>query len=250
MKLLVTGLCLSRNLGGPAMALTLVDQLQRRLQEKPEFVFAVTPNSFDEESYWANRYGLKIVRRDSVLQWWTYNKFPLQVARKIKRLVSQSKVSNHQTQNLQDVNEIHREFMDAFQRADLVIDMMGIAYVGDGVRGAFEGINSYSSYYYAKQHGKRIARFIQSFGPFDDWRVRIFARSEFKRLPFIPARGRHSAAYCKEIVKDQSKVYDFPDCAVLLPRDDVWAQKFLDENPAFQRKTLSSFHQVRLSIGR
>ena len=63
MRILVTGLCLSRNLGGPAMCLTLYNELNKRIPDI-DFTFAVTATSYEEELEWSKIYGLKIIRRD------------------------------------------------------------------------------------------------------------------------------------------------------------------------------------------
>jgi polysaccharide pyruvyl transferase WcaK-like protein len=106
--------------------------------------------------------------------------------------------------------------------------MRGISYVGDGTRGKFEGLLSYSDLYYAKKNKKPFAHFVQSFGPFNDWKVRYFARKDFTYVDFIPARGKESAKYCQEIVACPDKVYNFPDIAILLPvAEDTWTLEYL-----------------------
>jgi polysaccharide pyruvyl transferase WcaK-like protein len=133
--------------------------------------------------------------------------------------------------------------------------MQGISYVGDGVRGAFEGINSYSNQYYANRHRKPFTFFIQSFGPFDDWRVRLFAKRAFDQVDFVPARGKNSARYCRAITKDPSKVYDFPDSAILLPTNFLWAESYLRQNNLIPKNYVivspSSviYKTVRTSVG-
>lgn len=240
MNILVTGLCLSRNLGGPSMGLTLVDQLRKKYGDHVAFKFAITPFSYEEEAFWAKRYGLQIVRRDKAYIYWISRSpigrfliygFKILKAIRSGRLV----LSDVRRENKFDVHDVHKEFMDAFRWADLVIDMSGIIYVGDGVRGSFEGIGSYSNFYYAQKHKKPFARFIQSFGPFDDWKVKYFAKKEFSKLPFVPTRGEHSAEYCRAIVNDSSKIHAFPDSAILLPTDQTWADAFLWKND-LQRK--------------
>lgn len=259
-NILVTGLCLSRNLGGPAMGLTLVDQLCRNYGDQVDFKFAVTPTSFEEETHWAEHYGLKIVRRDSAYAYWLASN-PVGLTLKIgwkglKALQGRIHFSEiFKYNSMSDIHGVHEEFMSAYRWADLVIDMSGISYVGDGVRGPFEGINGYSNFYYAKINKKPFARFIQSFGPFDDWKVKYFAKKEFAKLPFIPARGAHSAEYCRAIVKDLSKVHAFPDSAILLPADHSWTDGFLRDNKLSKKQYVvvspSSviLHSVSKSVG-
>jgi polysaccharide pyruvyl transferase WcaK-like protein len=104
--------------------------------------------------------------------------------------------------------------------------MFGISYVGDGVHKFSDGLSDYSSCYYAKKFNIPYNRFIQSYGPFNDYKVRYFAKKEFDSLPFIYARGKNSASYCRVITK--SKVYDIPDLAVLLNKaDENWTNLYL-----------------------
>ncbi|MEJ2372787.1 MAG: hypothetical protein P8Y16_03150, partial [Sulfurimonas sp.] len=62
MQILVTGLCLSRNLGGAAMALTLVQELQKRFNNQLSFTFAVSAIDYKQELQWAKYYNLKVCK--------------------------------------------------------------------------------------------------------------------------------------------------------------------------------------------
>ncbi|MDY6905677.1 MAG: polysaccharide pyruvyl transferase family protein [Thermodesulfobacteriota bacterium] len=227
MKCLVTGLCLSRNLGGPAMGLTLMNELKKKYRNI-DFTFAVTATSYDAERQWAKKYNVKIVRRDR-LHIHILNKTKLlQLLRhfKYKGITLSEYIPSKNYWS-----EVHQEFINSVRDTDIIIDMNGISYVGDGTRNFFEGLEYYTNFYYAQKENKPFARFIQSFGPFDDWKVRIFARNEFKYLDFIPARGKSSAEFCKQIVKNQSKVYDFPDVAIILPKaSDEWLEEYLHDH--------------------
>lgn len=217
------------------MGLTLVDQLRKRIDEEIEFKFAVAPDAYEEETHWAEIYGLKTVRRDTMLFYWLQTSWFGRTMRAFRRVVRAILRRDRDTASLRnklawDVREVHEEYMAAFQWADLVIDMSGISYVGDGVSSPFAAVHTYSGIYYAQKADKPFARFIQSFGPFDHWLVRYLAKKEFAKLPFIPARGNHSAEYCRQIVSDISKVHAIPDSAVLLPKNESWATEFLQQN--------------------
>lgn len=224
MKLLVTGLCISRNLGGPAMALTLVEQLKKRIHDV-DFVFAVNPAAFEQEKQWADYYGVNVVRCDTFISYFLNTNPFIKAAKYTYRFIRRKQTTVNDTRKLK---KIHREFMEAYKNCDAVINMMGIAYVGDNVAGLYHGPLSYSNLYYAEKHKKPFCHFIQSFGPFDDWKVRFFAQRDFKKVPFVPARGEMSAKLCKAIVNDPQKVLDFPDCAILLPpADERWTADYL-----------------------
>lgn len=220
MKILVTGLCLSRNLGGPAMGLTLVDQLNKKYRNT-QFTFAIEPHEYDEEKKWADIYGVNIVRREKLVSY-------VVTILRLREIANFFKLNFTMHPNTILFLEVRKEFFNAIKTSDLVIDMSGIAYVGDGVRGSLEGLRQYSNFYFAHKFRKPFIRFIQSFGPFDDIKVRFFAKRELNKLDFIPARGKQSASYCKSIVKDPSKVYSFPDSAIMLPEaDEEWSVHYL-----------------------
>lgn len=233
MKCLVTGLCLSRNLGGPAMALTLVDQLKRRLPGM-EFIFAIDPASLNQERRWAQYYGLQIVRGDNCVSYFFATNAIFRVVRFLYRVVKRKASS---TMAPMDYRGLHKEFMQYYRDCDVIISMRGISYVGDGTRGKLEGPWSYSDLYYAKKNKKPFTHFVQSFGPFYDRKVRYFARKDFACAPFIPARGKESAKYCREIVVHPEKVYDFPDIAILLPlAEDLWTLDYLHHQGLQERQ--------------
>ena len=221
MNILVTGLCLSRNLGGPAMGLTLEQQVKKHYPDA-KLTFAIEETSWDIEKKWAKYYGFEIVRRDKLISYLA----TLSGVREIKSLLKGNlkfyRASDH-------FKKLHREFMEAYRKADVVIDLSGVTYIGDGVFGPLDALRDYSYFHYARANKKPFARFIQSFGPFRTFSSRVFARREFRHLDFIPARGLKSASYCREIVKDKKKVYDFPDIALLLQEaGDEWRDAYLD----------------------
>lgn len=221
MKILVTGLCLSRNLGGPAMGLTLINELNARISGL-DFTFAIEPLDYEQEKFWADRYKIKICRRDVILRDIS-DKYL--IFRVLKRILKRETNNN----NI-NWNEIHNEFINSLIQTDLIIDMSGISYVGDKSGDIYSGIRCYSAFYYAKKHKKPFIRFIQSYGPFQIFPVTYFAKKEFAYHSVIFARGKNSASYCKEIT-DSSKVFDFPDSAILLPAsDDLWTQDYLKSN--------------------
>jgi polysaccharide pyruvyl transferase WcaK-like protein len=206
------------------MALTLVDQLKKRLPDI-EFIFAVDPASFDQEKKWGDYYGLPIVRGDNCVSYFFATNIVLRVVRCLYRMIRKN--PNPKISSL-NYKESHEEFMRFYHDCDVIISMRGISYVGDGTRGMLEGPLSYSDLYYAKKSNKPFTHFIQSFGPFNDWKVRYFARKDFANVNFIPARGKESARYCQEIAIHPEKVFDFPDIAILLPMaDDKWTFEYL-----------------------
>jgi len=215
------------------MALTLVDQLKKRLPHV-ECTFAIDPKSYKQEKEWANYYGLKIIRRDTFVSNFMATNIFLKIVKICYRYFKRRPLSTWNTITQQ---EVHDEFMEAYRNCDAVISMMGISYVGDGARGILHGASSYSNLYYANKHKKPFTHFIQSFGPFDDWKVRFFAKRDFAQVDFIPARGKESAKYCEAIVKNRKKVFAFPDTAILLPQaDDRRTLEYLKKINFFEKE--------------
>ena len=251
MKILITGLCLSRNLGGPAMGLTLVEQLKRRIPHV-DFVFAVDANSYQQEKKWADYYGVDIVRRDNIV----HHLLNTRIAILLRCLYRMIKGKRPLFPDSVIPRQIHKEYLSAISECDAVISMMGVSYVGDSVGGFFEGPRSYSSLYYSNKLKKPFSHFVQSFGPFQDRKVRYFARKDFNQVDFIPARGKSSAKLCREIVKAPGKVYDFPDIAILLPAtSEPWTSNYLKAHDLYSGdytilSPSSVIYNMRSSIGR
>jgi len=169
-KILVTGLCFSNNQGGPAMALSFMEQIRKYLS--PDFVFAVSPVYFNLEKKWADHYGVKIV------------------------------------------SEKTKEYKEALKNCDCLVNLNGIAFVGDKSRKWYSSFYENRFFREAKKYKKPFFRFIQSYGPFEDWRVRFIAKREFDNLPCVMARGDLSAQYCRSLTN--TPVYSFPDVAITL----------------------------------
>lgn len=224
MKVLVSGLGLSSNLGAPAMALSLMYGLRKRFKEDIQFVFTTGVERYEIEQYWANRYGVEVVVRDSYWSW---------LLRKSKLKKMMYKLTNIQLDTSdEEWEDIHAKYIEVVKNADYIIAMEGISYVGDGVRSFKSAMHEYSTCIFANKYNKPYCRFIQSFGPFDDKIVRYFAKKEFKQLPFVPARGMTTAENCRSILDDgdKNKVFDFPDVAIVLPvASDEWLSKYLSE---------------------
>lgn len=220
--ILVTGLCLSRNRGGPAMAVCFMDQVQKHLPDlKIKFIFAVRADYIDLEKEWAEVYGVEVVPRDSLVVWW-------QNRRGVSSLVHA--VRRQRDGSLRDPHfwrRVHFLLEDAYRRSDCVINMSGIAFVGDGTTSWRGAINGLTDSTYCRKYKRPFLRFIQSYGPFNDWRVRFLARMEFSRLPYVFARGELSASYCREVA-GKVPVYAFPDIAITLnPAKEEWRDSYL-----------------------
>ena len=198
------------------MGLTMVEELGRRLPGA-QFKFVVHRHRFEMERKWAERFGIEIVPR------LPYPARYLLALNKVTRLFG-IKPKDYKLKLAQ-----YREYVAAMKEADVILNNEGISYVGDGVRRWKVAIYEHSGFQYAKALRRPYCRFIQSYGPFDDWRVRWFARRELSTLPLVLARGSSCAKACKTILPED-KVRCVPDCAVLLQAcDDETGEKLLPE---------------------
>lgn len=224
MNILVTGLCLSRNLGGAAMALTLVQELKKVFGNDLNFTFAVSAVDYDQEQYWAKYYDLRICRYAHLSTYLSH----LLLTRYLTRLFTQNTDYVKNAYIFWDTT--FKEFFHTVATSDVVIDLSGVSYVGDGSRGYLEGLNSFSNYYFSKKFKKPFIRFTQSYGPIKNINTFLFSAYEFQTLDMIFARGKQSFIECKR-VSPKSKVQDFPDIAVLLqPERTQWTTKYLASN--------------------
>lgn len=222
-NILVTGLCFSRNRGGPAMALSFMEQIKRHLSAK--FIFAVDAMYLELEKTWASHYGVEVVPRDTILLRLTTDIALLRLGRQlIRRLLGRT---TSVTDNTSFWNWVHEKYQEAFDKADCVIDLNGITFVGDGTRSWLDSFVECTPSIYAKKHNNPFFRFIQSYGPFKDWRVRLLAKLDLTRLPCVMARGRLAANYCRTVAGNVP-VYTLPDVAIILqPAKETWLRNYL-----------------------
>lgn len=220
MKILVFGLCLSRNLGGPAMALELIRGLKARVTEA-EITFAVMETP--EEELWSRRLELGITPRVNFSEY-LLSHLPFSFFRFMGRISGKSIFTKKKSIRLRENAD---GLIQVVQESDVILNMSGIAYVGDGSLSRSHAINSYFPCWVARKYKKPYVGFVQSYGPFDDPFVRWLAKKEFRAIPFVPARGHSCAEDCRKIA-DPDKVYCFPDIAINLPlADPSWTKSYL-----------------------
>lgn len=231
MKILICGLALSRNLGAPAMLLTMIEQINCKFSNS-SFIIAVSSVDIEQELRWLKYYqdmGFNIEKLVPISNIPSYilNITPLRSF--YQYIFAKRKKEFYKNQKSRAFFiEAHKEYLKAIQESDIVICMNGINYIGDGVERCIDYISDYSAIYYANKFKKPYARFVQSYGPFDNHIVKFFAKKEFEQLPFLYARGKNTASYCRSIVSDKSKVIDAPDVAILLKTaNKEWTENYL-----------------------
>jgi polysaccharide pyruvyl transferase WcaK-like protein len=203
----VTGVCLQGNKGGPALALSLMDQLRRRL-DGVSFVFSVPADEeYPYEVQWASRYGVDIVEnftlRDIVPPF-CFRRFPSRLER-------------------------FRRWVEELRSSALLLEMSAITYVGPPARRQSSVFLGGRLHYFllAKLLGKPFLAWTQSFGPFSTTWIRFVARLDLSRQPVVFCRGADALASVKQLLPGKD-ARSFPDVAVSLPFDRSWGKKYLE----------------------
>jgi polysaccharide pyruvyl transferase WcaK-like protein len=226
-KILVSGLTLCENRGGPAMAISFINNLNRYL--KAQYVFSVPADRMDLEREWAKKYHVDVVPSTSLVTYYAL-KLPHNILKLLMLFSTGKFVKNDEFKD--KISLLERNFLEhvnAIKESDCLVNLNGIAFVGDGTRPLMAALNDCSPSLYAKKFNKPFFRFVQSYGPFDNLFVKILAKREFKKLPCVMARGDISAKNCKDICKNVP-VFSFPDIATnLKPADEGWYRNFLEQ---------------------
>ncbi len=209
MRVLVTGLCLQGNKGGPAIALSLMKQLKKYLPEL-SFVFSVPSGSeFPYERRWSERYGISIVDDLS----------PHDVH--LGQLIAPRGRGNW------------RRLLPWLRTAagvNAIIEMSAISYVGPPI-GTEERVLTSKRVRYrriAKWMGKPFLAWTQSYGPFSTPAIRKLAIEDLQSQPVVLCRGNASLELVKELLPEHP-ARSFPDVAVVLAYDRQRGRELIAE---------------------
>lgn len=187
MHLLVNGLCFQGNKGGPALALSLRQQI---IQQMPDarLTFSVPPGkAFKHEKRWADHYGVEVVPHT------TY------------------------TGILKGRSDARR-WLSALRACDAVVDLCAIAYVGPPVGITSQAVFKSRGHYVtmATLFRKPFYAWTQSYGPFSTPTIKLMARWDLKRQPIVFCRGEGCAQRVSAFVPGKD-VRAYPDVAITLP---------------------------------
>ncbi|MEO2018003.1 MAG: polysaccharide pyruvyl transferase family protein [Fuerstiella sp.] len=120
-------------------------------------------------------------------------------------------------------------WQQSLTEADVVLNLSGIAFVGDGMRRPSIARDELYPFEQSRAAGKPYARFIQSFGPFGDRRVAKLALRELPHLHRIYARGAGTAIACSTLIPT-ADVRTYPDCAIgLTASGEEWRKRFFSD---------------------
>lgn len=209
-KVIIVGLSLSGNKGGPAILASLVTRLRQYLD--PLEVIMVSTYAGDRE--WQAHYGIDRIIQHPV---WQLSR-PLQFPRRLL-----------QSRRL-------------YKDGDLVIDMTGVKFVGGrGLKTAKTHLRSASHIFFPKSYHIPVAVFTQTYGPFGDSMTRWFARRSLGAADLIFAREPQSMAQLATIgLAEKATLY--PDVAFLLPTTPL-------ENIILSESVRSFVHNPQPFIG-
>lgn len=207
MRVMITGLCLQGNKGGPALAFSLVAQLEKIFPELEVFM-SVPSREFEYEKNWAARSGIDVVSDFSHLDLIAYL-FYLPVKFKRDRVAG---------------------WIAALKTADLVVDLSGVSYVGppQGTTKRVVLNGRFKYYLFSRLFGKPFLAWTQSYGPFSNGVVRLLARNDLARLPVIMCRGEQCSKEVGDLLPGK-RVQVYPDVALTLPFNRDEGQRLVAE---------------------
>jgi len=206
-RILVSGLCLQGNKGGPAIALSLMQQIRVHRPEA-RFRFCVPQGDLAYELPWARRYGVDVVEdfQPSDLGGLGLRRGPAQQRARLRRVAG---------------------FLAALWRADVLLEMSAISYVGPPV-GTEAGVLTSRRVRHgalARRLRKPVIAWTQSYGPFSTPRIRELARRDLGAQKLVLCRGEESAAQVRELLPGQP-IRCFPDVAVVLEHDPAFGEDY------------------------
>lgn len=217
-SILITGLCMQGNKGGPALALSIRDAL---VSIKPDstVVFSVSNGvEFEVESRWAGRFRLAVVPRVSLKHYvWPFS----QSQRRREELVA---------------------FSSAARAADVLVNMSAISYVGPpslkgDLREALASqrlVDIWCSFRYRK----RLEAWTQSYGPFSTRLLKVLGRLDLRRRSVIYCRGEDALRRVKDLLPEANAV-SYPDTAISLEFEPKSRTAITGLSPAVSYVTIS-----------
>jgi len=204
-RVILVGLSLSGNKGGPAIFASLSRLLRRYVQ--PLEVTLVS--TYPRDARWQQHYGVEHIVPHPA--WQLAN--PLQLVANV------------------------RKSQQLYRGSDLVIDMTGVKFVGGrGLKTVKTHLRSASHIHFPKSLGIPVAVFTQTYGPLDDAVTRWFARRALGAADLVFAREPQSMAELGRIGLEQ-RASLYPDVAFTLPASDLGQVPLGLERRAFLNKT-------------
>jgi len=202
MKILITGLTLHNNKGGPALALSLIDNL--RLEFKNVKFYLSVPShdgNLKLEEKWAKKY-------------------------KIEGVISAVGVKELLYINTDKRNK----FLKFLKNVDLVIDLNALSYMDlpslSYKKNLIRNLSIYTIRGLSNQMNIPMIRWTQSYGPFSSFLTKKIVQRDLSKQDNIFARGLGSLNNIKKICP-KKRVFSFPDIAITLSKREGYYNQHL-----------------------
>lgn len=200
MNILITGLTLHNNKGGPALAYSLMQQIRQRIKDV-NFILSVPGfgNNVELEKVWALHYGVSDIIAQINLKEVLFPFYFFQ-----GRMLTQKK------------------FLETMKEVDLVVDLVALSYMDLSIyslkRNFIGNLSRYIIRHFANKTNTPLIRWTQSYGPFQYWFTQQMVERDLVKQKYIFARGEKSKLFLSEIIEPNS-IHVFPDIAISLPVD-------------------------------
>ncbi|MGC9366965.1 MAG: polysaccharide pyruvyl transferase family protein [bacterium] len=220
-KILITGLTLHNNKGGPALAISLAANL-KPLFKNPKFHLCVQDfkDNYIYESKWS-----KIYKFDGVIK--AINSYDL---------ISFSAIKNLFTKR----NKI-KSFVNDLSNFHIIVDLNALSYMDFQYytlkQNIMRNLNIYLIRYYSNKLKIPLIRWTQSFGPFNNFVTKFLLKLDLNKQKFVFTRGKISSEYIRALIK-KPVIFSFPDIAITLPYsnkyyyDNLHFDKYLSISPS------------------
>lgn len=202
MKILITGLTLHNNKGGPALALSLIDKLKKQFPyakyylSVPNFV-----HNLDKEKQWAEVYGI-----DGVVG-----------AVGVKEILK----LNKQKRNI---------FFNFLKDINLVVDLNALSYMDlphlTYKQNLVRNLSIYTIRYFCNILQIPLIRWTQSYGPFTSHLTKFIVKHDLKNQKNIFTRGERSLSNMQQLFQNKN-IVSFPDIAITLNKKEKYYDKYL-----------------------
>ena len=204
MKILITGLTLHNNKGGPALALSLIDKLKQEFSDV--FFYLSVPNNSNNlelEEKWAKIY-------------------------KIEGVVGAVGIKELLYINLQRRDT----FIKFLNNIDLVVDLHALSYMDlpslTYKKNLIRNLSIYTIRGLCNQLKIPMIRWTQSYGPFSSFLTKKIVQHDLKKQHNIFVRGVGSLENIKEIFPHKN-LFSFPDIAITLGQNDNYYNQYLKD---------------------
>lgn len=200
MNILITGLTLHNNKGGPALALSLIDKLKKEFIDAQYYLSVPNNNNnLKLEEKWAKLYNINGVIG----------------AVGVKELLYINLSRRH-------------EFLNFLKDVALVIDLNALSYMDLPTQTYKQNLVRNLSIYTIRGLCNKLniplIRWTQSYGPFINYITKQIVKYDLKNQKNIFVRGEGSLKNMQQLLNNKN-IVSFPDIAITLDRDEQYYNK-------------------------